>query len=261
MRIISRIFGIILFLVLILPARSIVSADVGPKPPTLTVDFRFDIPTQEITGGELLLCEDETCSKFETVELVANSMSIRYKCEEGDCWLFFQGQTTRYLMLRIDFSDKTLTSNIFIRTGYDSAFVAEVTEDSLIIVPDPDNSTAYGPMQLCCFLPALILTILIEISIIKIFDPEWAKKVSRLSIMLVNIITVPIAWFVVPSFFIPYNWIVIIVESIAYVVETCLLFWINKRDGLTFKQAILASLLMNTASLFFYILSLIFIFQ
>jgi hypothetical protein len=261
MRKTTLVNAVLLFLLLSLQAVSVVSADVGPKPPTLTFNFSFDVPIQEITGGELYLCEDETCTQFETVELVENSLNIRYSNKEDNCWLFVQGFTSRYIKLRIEFSDKSRESTVFMQTNFDSVYDVEVTKDELIVVPNSEESTPYGLMQQCCFLPALIATIILELVILKIFDPAWAKKISTSSIIFVNIITVPIAWFVIPLILLPFKWVVIIAEFITYVIEIFLLFWVNKSNKITLRESMLASVLMNTASLFFYILCLAIIYS
>ncbi len=257
MRIPRLLINLAVLLAICLPVHANAMTDIGPKPPSMQFDLVFDIPPVELTGGQLLLCNNNDCTNPTTVELVQASYNIRYGCEADSCFVFVMGYNSPYYQLKLQFADRSRNSNIFTRSAYDSTYRVLVSEEDLQVDFQPSESPLITSRMLICFLPALIATIALELIAIRLYNRKRSIKVSWWSVLAVNLVSVPVVWLSFPILPVPYGWLVFLDELFAFGIEGLLLYALNHKHGVSWKQAYLASLVINATSLLAFALGLI----
>ncbi len=230
---------LILFLILLLPA--LVYADIGPKP---SMKFNLVYETAQsfnLIGGEQFECEEETCTgavplgKFGPQRLI---------CRQDNCHSLAYGYSP-YQKLVLNFSDKNRESNVFSTKSFNANFNARVTEDKLIVEDvTPFLSSGGNPY----FILALILTIILELltALIYLKAAGISKKVLT-SVLIANLISLPIVWFVFPILQHPFL-ILVSSEVFAVIFEAYFINLLNKKL-ITLKSSLKLSLLTNLVSL------------
>lgn len=102
------------------------------------------------------------------------------------------------------------------------------------------------------FLSAFLFTLLIEgIIVYYLYNPD--KKTTKIKklipvIIFVNLITLPLVWFVFPLFFLEYTSFIILAELFAFIAEALLYSYFFR---LNIKEALKISFLANLASFLF----------
>jgi len=109
-------------------------------------------------------------------------------------------------------------------------------------------SNLFSPFQTVCFIPSALITLISEVKIAKLYSKKIKKPISH--IVLANIISLPIVWFIIPSWLeIKFLWLLLIVESFAIIFESIFIYYTNRSSGVTFKEAVITSLIINFASI------------
>jgi len=249
-----HLWAVVSLNIALLLSTSTVYADIGPAPPTM--DFSFEYHTQQtvIASGQLLLCEDATCTKSEPF---INPLDILgrpaiFNCDDVDrCWAWAGARGFKqYHKLVITFADKTRESNAFTKIAYGAQYVVIVNEDSLSIYEVFLPSSLFNffsPLQTLCFAPALILTLIIETTVATTYSRKVKTPVKRVG--WANVISLLIVWFGFPYLQLGYIAVLILAELFAMVFEAAFLHIANRKTGLSFRRASIVSVLMNVASI------------
>lgn len=231
---------------------SIAYADVGPPPPTMGFELEYQIPRTPIINAQLFLCDDASCITSQPFANPQQSVGPPqlFECSEESCWTWGSGiGSTPYYRLRITFSDKTRESNVFTKVAYGARYSVTIAEDRLFVREiSPGSFFGYfSPVQNLLFLPALIVTLITE----TIVAARYARRVQRPIrwVGYANMISLPIVWFVFPFLRVSFAIVVILAELFAVGFESAFLYFANRKTSLSLRQASVASVLMNLASI------------
>ena len=121
----------IVVLSLIFSTKTVLAADVGPKP-TMQFEFKQDLPGGDvlITSGILYECQQADCSDAALLEELGPQ---RFWCEEFRCSALAYGFAP-YHRIEIQFSDgKTRQSNIFETIDFESYYIVTINPDDLLV--------------------------------------------------------------------------------------------------------------------------------
>ena len=242
---ISLFIGLILFAMILVPTHSS-SAD-AIAPTYIGFHFYFNAENISILGGKLLLCSDASCNQYEEYN------KGTFDCTKNNCIALpntdelFVENFADYEKIIIFFTDKTRESNVFPFQGKVECYDVQVEKDKLIVAEsNPPLSSFVEPT---CFTGAVFLTILVEtiiaaiyIKIIKI------QKSFLLLVVLANIISLPIVWFVFRQIINNDAVYWIVSEIFAVTFEAAFMFLFGRKYGIGIKHASILSLVMNTAS-------------
>lgn len=153
----SKLYAVLLLLLLTLPPTFTVLADTGPKP---TMEFNFTGADVTIVSGILYECDQSDCSDAEPIEDVGPQGLY---CESTGCRAIGYGFAP-YHILEIEFSDGvTRKSNIFETAGFDSKYKVTVNPDDLLVEAQLNLDFITGsPLWVvlcCCALLAGLLSV------------------------------------------------------------------------------------------------------
>jgi hypothetical protein len=241
-------------LALFLPTR-IAYADHGPKP---SQTFRFVYQTAQpiaIWGGQLLDCGDPACAAGTPID---KRVVAYFLCSTDSCNTTSPTGYAQYQKLVIRFADKTRESAPFThRDNGDlrNAFTVTVRENDLLVTEDASVYALINPFQLLLFFPALIFTLAVELAVAAVYLKARRRLNRRtlLWIVLVNILSVPVVWFVLPLLHrnggLDTTAVIVLSELFAFAFEAGFLYLTNRRM-LTARHVVILSLLMNTSSFF-----------
>jgi hypothetical protein len=242
---ISLYFGIMLLGVIFIPTLS-AHAD-APAPTYMAFRFIFHVENISIVGGKLLNCDDENCNKYTQFE---NSL---YCLEKNSCMAYSSDpndntlRSTKYHKIIVNFTDKTRESNVFTFQGGGEQYNVEVENDYLNV--REDNSLLSHPLVLFCFTAAEFFTVSIELIVAAIYTKIIkVKKSFLLLVVLANILSLPIVWFIFRPIFSDDIIFWSVAESFVVIFEAAFMFLFGRRYEITLKQVSILSLLMNTAS-------------
>lgn len=224
-----------------------VKADIGPKP-SMTFIFKIPDPSIKILEGRLFTCEDEEC-------LTPRESEIPVYCDENRCNLYrnssYHESATVY-QLTVKFTDGVRASNIFSQSHYIAIYDVDIRGDELFVKERAFESflkSTFTGFSLFLFLLAYVATVVIELLVALIFLLISKKKKAMLGyILLVNLISLSIVWFVLPNFIQQNVAFIVVSECFAFASEATLLVLFGKKYDLKIWQAILLSFLMNAAS-------------
>lgn len=237
-----------LFVTLLLLVPLAARADLGPKP---TMSFYFNDETGKslsVVSGQLIECEDAQCKKSAPLGEMGPQ---RFECntnQKNSCFAMAYSFAP-YHKLSVIFSDnKTRESNIFAGGAFDARFNVQVNNSSLVI---GETTLFLWKGRMAGFLPSLIVTILAElITAFFIFTflktPTGQARPAWWLIIVVNLITVPIVWFIFPLL---QGALLIVVASelFAIIAEIYLLFYLN-RKRYPLRRLVWISIAMNIIS-------------
>jgi hypothetical protein len=120
---------IIFVLIVFIPTRS-VHADIGPKP---SMDFEFVCETDttlQITDGQLMECEDPSCTKASPLEELGPQ---GFRCNEDRCSSSAYGYAEQFYLV-ITFSDGvTRESNLFGKEHFEAYYQVTVRAGDLLV--------------------------------------------------------------------------------------------------------------------------------
>jgi hypothetical protein len=225
-----------------------VRADVG-VPSFMSFAFEYEIEPVPIIRGQMIECSDATCTTSEP--FICGGFGS-FGCESGKCVSKHIGPDCRmYHKLVITFADKTRESTVFAEQAYSPKYVVKyvvtVKEDSLFV------REVFSPFDLRVvlgFCLALPLTLLTELIVAAIYFKVTRGPKSLLAwVFLVNIISLPVVWFLFPLLTLNSIVVTVLSELFAVTFEAFFLH-ITNRDKISLKHAGTLSLLMNVTSFF-----------
>lgn len=217
-----------------------------PKYPSLKFVFSFSIPIRGILGGELYLCKNDTCSDYDTMVLSDEAHNSMLYCPDAkNCWGYIESpDPSKFFRLRIDFGDKSRISNTITRYQYFSDYDVEVFPDYLVISPQKSIFS-----KDIFFLSLLLgITIIIDLGVIRLFNQKKKITISWWSIVIGNLISFPMICFIFYQLPWPTYLIMVFSEISVIILESGLIFIVNKKSGISFKQSLTAGFTINAAS-------------
>lgn len=229
-------FVLVLFLI-----PTFVNADIGPKP-TMNFSFVNDSGKSfKITGGEQCECSDNQGENCEVLQKVGPQS---FSCETDSCSSSAYGYKD-YHKLVITFEDKTRESNVFKTSKFSSEYKVHIRENDLFI---EGSSVSTPTKNLGGFTTALIVSIIVELlgMIVIVFAFKMPKRLL-LEVVLANLISIALFWFVITSFVITFLVWVGVFELMIVLFEALFYFFITKKQ-ISFKKALLISLVLNIFS-------------
>ncbi len=197
-----------------------VSANAGPPPNVLWLDFATDDTTLKREGVQLVRCDNATCPQPKLVQQVGvcesplcvsdtetTDRKTSLVCRANRCLAVYGyggfAETT-FLRLIVQYPDQVRMSNIFTLEGepyvqYEQHLQVRVSNDALLVDPLPTDSAQ--PMQWA--LPWL-LTLVVEIAVAAVVLWRLGLVRREMSIMLgliglLNLLSFPVVWFFFPA--------------------------------------------------------------
>lgn len=244
------------FILPVTPAK----ADMGIAPPSMHFSIEYQIPHTDIVEGNLLLCDDVDCEQYQildTVDYYSYGLPNFYCGGENDSEWCYAGigddNFGKYHRISLQFVDGvTRISNVFKKRGYSSYYTVVVNEVDLVVKENAAKNLRFGnlfsPLQTVCFIPSALITLITEVKVAKLYSKKIKKPIGR--IVLANLISLPLVWFIIPSWLeVKFLWLLIIVESFAIIFEAIFIYYTNRSSGVTFKEGLITSLIVNLASI------------
>lgn len=234
------VFRVLVVLIVLLvgwPVRQ-VHADAGPKP-GMDFSFAFDGDASDITGGELLECNQADCADAAPLPQLGPQ---GFSCTVNSCSSIAYGYSD-YHKLRITFADgRTLESNIFEKKAFSANYTVKVGKDSLEV------KEIWNPLGWCFCGSALPLTLVVETLLASLYFAIFGLPRTLLGwVPVVSLITLPIVWYAFPLLPIRDIWVTGLSEGFAFSAEAGLLFFAF-RGMIPIKHVISLSFLMNLVS-------------
>lgn len=271
--------GVLLFAFLLF--LSFASADMGPKPST-TVNFTYD--GKELSDkffiAKMAGCVGENAGTIYEDDRVKGELTAEYadrfqipdnffieeKDEARGCtwkmarlaWVSNEaGENSRRfgyhppakfrLAVFIPETNKVFISKPATAKNFNSYFTADLKSDGSIDVQD--SSPIVPAEKILPFIISVIMTIVIELALTGI--AVLLKKVPAktiLTVLVANVISLPLVWFIFPLVPIDVLIVIIISEIFAVGFEAWFIHTLDKA-GLTLRRALVLSTINNTASL------------
>lgn len=258
------IFGILLLLLM-----PFIYADVAPfgySKAVLNFLVKYDNQTiEEDFGADILVCSEEGCKS-----------DMADWCVQGICTFPYYRieRVPSEMRLQVSLHDKTFTSGTFNfsekRPLHEYYYDVNINPDGKMTITGgwKDNGEieqngdypveetwweSYYPL-LRIFVCALVLTILIELIVLILFLRRWKVKGWKrpiLSLVLADIISVPLVWIILICLVALLSEIlisIVIAEAFAVVFEAFFIYWLNKKV-ISLKRLLILSIVMNIASL------------
>ncbi len=257
---------LILAILLLSLVPSLVSADIRPK---ASADIHVTLNGQNIPDqtfdAKMLTCQNEE-NQFPARDVIpqlnisefdsANNcywkpaeLAWGGNCQNGNCHFNYFPTSEFRLAVYLPSQDKVYLSTEVTRENFRSTFEANLLSDGSInlqeTTPFVQNNSA---KNIRSFFIALILTLILEliVALIYVSSTKIYKK-SLISVLIANVISLPIVWFVFPLLkIIPLA--ILLGEIFAFVFEGYFIHLLNK-DILPLKKSFVLSILMNLASL------------
>jgi hypothetical protein len=258
----SIIFGA---LVVFLPKGA--SADLGPKPSVdIDVVYNQQIIPDINFSARMLRClsqdqkqvrmEDKTVPQLEINEYdspkncywVPARLAGGGQCSNGSCHFGYMPPSEFKLAVFIPSIDKVFITNEISRTNFNSRYKAELFSDGSAKISE--TTPVLSSDKISSFAKAFPITIILEllVSLIFLSVRKLPKKILAY-ILLANIISLPIVWFLFPLVKLPILAIIVMSEIFAVLFETYFVYLLNKQI-ISFKQSLTLNILNNLASLF-----------
>ena len=221
---------------LLLPT-GVVHADIGPKP-TMDFAFEYEIDPVSIVEGQLIQCDDESCTTGEPLEKVGPQ---EFSCTENSCYSMAYGYAD-YNKLVITFADKVRESNVFTKKASEAAYKVTVSESALLVEEVGGGIAGLG----CC--SGLGATIAVEIVVAMLYLAAFHLPRTALGwVPLSSVLTIPVVWFVFPNLGLPNGWAIGLAEGFAVLFEAGFIY-LALRKTLSLRHAAALSLAMNGVS-------------
>lgn len=257
---------VIFALVAFLPKSA--SADLGPKP---SVDIDVVYNQQNISdpsfNAKMLSCGPQNVVQNEpkSEESLVPQLNINEYDSSKDCywypsWFAWGGQCSNSscnfsympprefkLAVFIPSINKVFITNEISRTNFNSRYKVELFSDGSSKISE---TTSILPSdKISSFVRAFLVTIILEllVSLIYISMCKLPKKILAY-ILLANIISLPIVWFIFPLVRLPSLAIIVMSEVFAILFETYFVYFLNKQV-ISFKQSLTLNILTNFVSL------------
>ena len=220
-------------------------ADAGPKPSmhfNLVYDTEF-LKSLQVSTGFQLGSNDPNAALFDTLK-TQGPQRFTVDHDKGLSMAYGYKDFNRII---IRFNDKERVSNIFERKSFNSQYKVTVRDNDLLVEDVTSFWSTSATMPF--FLKALILTILLELATGWIFIKLTKRNpVILLWMVIANLITLPLVWFVFTLLPNPYIG-VLIGEIFAFVFEALFIHYFNK-NYISMKASFILSFLANSVSFF-----------
>jgi len=204
-------------------------------------------------------CEDENCVKL--MQLIPDEEKGCYwavapmawggECENAHCRFSYALPSKFKLAVYLPSEEEVYLSQEISRENFRSTFEADlISGGNINIVETTPFLKGDFVRNLIPFGFALFITLILELFVAYIFllIIRFSKQVL-IHVLIANVITLPIVWFVFPLLKIEFFMILILAEIFALAFEAYFLYWRNK-GKLPLGKSFLLSILMNLASLF-----------
>ena len=231
-------------------------ADAGPPPPSMTFYFQTDGGTPNITDIALRVCETPTCEQFTLFPPPEEEHEpwekIWLVCQDARCHAvgvpyrkFFQ------LVVHID--GRPLLSNVFTKKAYGAEYNVTVQDGALQVEEKGVFSYAFfdliDPWLFLIFLVALAWTLATESMVwVAAYARRW-RKIKAYHVVIVNLISLPIIWLVMPLLVFDVRLAFAAGEAFAFLFEGGTYFILNRSSRLSVKEAFAFSAIANLTSL------------
>jgi hypothetical protein len=235
-------FRFFFLVLLIFNFNGVIIADAGPKPSMkFSFVYKTTHPVKVLEGWQLE-------SRFKTFNVYDTLLRLgpqRFNVSQDKASSVSYGYED-YHKIVIQFDDRKRESNVFPDESFNSVYEVSVLDDRLIvkdITPFTKDSSTWA-----VFLKALLLTLALELMVAFVYL-KLAKKPSYilLFVILGNLITLPLVWFVFPIF-LNVGGAMIVGEIFAFVSEALFLL-LTCRKWFKPSGAFLLSFMMNVMSL------------
>ena len=266
---IKKLFLIIILGIVFVFLPKNANADLGPKP-TADIDVIYDqqkIPDLSFNAKMLSCLPEEAVqrdSKYEEniiQELRINTFDAVKKCYWFPARMAWGGQCTNSsctfgyflpdqfkLAVFVPSLNKVFITNEISRVNFNSNYRAELFSDgtSKIIETTP----IFTSLNIVKFLIAFLITIILELltSLIFILLYKLTKKIL-LYVLIVNMVSLPLVWFLFPLLKLSAPTVVIISEIFAVLFEAYFIY-IFGRHKISSRQSLALSVINNVISLF-----------
>lgn len=244
------------------------SADLGPKP-SVKIDVVYygeNIPVAESFSAKMLECipqdQKQNRMKDKTVpQLEINEYDSSKNCYWVPAWLAGGGQCSNSscdfgymlpnnfkLAVFIPSTNKVFVTNEISRSNFNSNYKAVLFSDGSAKISETTRFLAQDKVS--SFAKAFSITIILEllVSLIFLSVRRLPKKILTY-ILLANIISLPIVWFLFPLIKLSTLSVIIASEVFAVLFETLFVYLLNKQI-ISFKQSLMLNILNNAVSLF-----------
>lgn len=245
------------------------SADLGPKP---SVDIDVIYNQQNISdssfSAKMLSCGPQDTAQKQpgsekdfVPQLKISEYDSSKNCYWYPSWFAWGGQCTNSschfgymppsefkLAVFVPSVDKVFITNEISRTNFNSRYKAELFSDGSAKISE--TTPVLSSDKISSFAKAFPITIILEllVSLILLSVRKLPKKILAY-ILLANIISLPIVWFLFPLVKLPLLAIIVMSEIFAVLFETYFVYLLNKQI-ISFRQSLTLNILNNLASLF-----------
>ena len=234
------VFRVLAVFIMLLIGRPVqpVHAEAGPKP-GMDFSFSFDGDASDITGGELLECNQADCMDAAPLPQLGPQ---GFTCTVNSCSSIAYGYAD-YHKLRITFADgRTLESNIFQKKAFSANYTVKVNKDTLEV------KEIWNPLGWCFCGSALPLTLVLETLLASLYFALFGLPKALLGwVPMVSLFTLPVVWYAFPLLPLSDTWVTGLSEGFAFSAEAGLLF-LTFRGVVPVKHVISLSFLMNLVS-------------
>ena len=254
-----RFEPLIIFLILLaavaLP-QGTAEADIGPHP-TLEFEFDFSGLNASVDIDEVILftCRDDDCVEREELWDVPGQT---FGCDQDGCsGTLLTGGPTRQIEVRL--ADRTLTSQPFKKEGFYSHYKLIFLNDEIKVEFVYASEPSFGNIatitsvdgrihQRLDLTMAVLFTLLVEIPLAGLFLLIFkARFLDMLWILLGNVISLAVVWFIVPLLPLTALSVTILVLLLSILIEWGVLGWLSGKR-ITWLKAGVISLVLNVAS-------------
>ena len=144
--------------------------------------------------------------------------------------------------------NKVFVTNEISRTNFNSHYRAQLSSDGYAKISE--TTPILSSDKISSFVKAFLITIILEllVSLIFVSVRKLPKKVLAY-VLLANIISLPIVWFLFPLIKLSIPTIIVISEIFAVLFESYFIYFLGK-PILSLKQSFVLSILNNLVSLF-----------
>jgi hypothetical protein len=196
------------------------------------------------------------CTWAPSLQCYQGNCQWNYGCMGSECTLMYPPPTNAKLAIYIPSLNKVFISDEIFNESFEYSYHEAVLLQNGTI----ELSTIAPPFQIpeifTSFITALIITLVTELLVTFLFirfskNKDFSQKQNRilLTVVLVNIISLPVVWFVLPLIFTDTITYYVVAESFAVLFEGLFIRLLNK-NTFTLKNALILSLIMNLASFF-----------
>ena len=254
-----------------------VFADVGRHP---TMDMQIKQNGENISGVALVCYDtfmagaDFPSNTSQDYEYLKGIDSGEFKscsyCLDGDCHNWFYGLPTKFVILFPSHAKFVGSGEYSFNTGeeinltttpilyqsdtfqlsqfktYDYKFDAILNQDKSVTLKN--KTPIITTTLVISFVISLIITMILELIVASIYiSKKQLSKRILLFVLLANLISLPIMWFVFPALLKNTSLFLLISEIFVFLLESLILYYFNKRE-LNLKQSFLLSFYMNIVS-------------